>query len=139
MEESNRHDSNNHISSSETLSNPQNDRVMLSERSISIHSGPLPPASELSIYAALLPSAPDRILSMAEKQQNIHLEVIRNDYKYKSKGQLCAFGIVISSFALTACLAYVSEPLIGGIISFASIATVALAFIYGERTAKNKD
>ncbi len=109
------------------------DFIVSKTSSLMVHVGPLPPASELQAYKNIMIDAPEKIFAMAEKSQEHKMEKFRCYHQYKTRGQLFAFLIVMGSFALTGVLAYIGQPLIGGIISFASIASVALALIYGER------
>jgi uncharacterized membrane protein len=104
-----------------------------------LHAGPLPPAIELQRYKEIDPTFPSIIIDMAQKYQNHEMQMGKSYADFKKRGQNHALIVVISSFILTSFLAYIGQPLIGGIISFSSIATIAVAFIYGERVSKNKD
>ena len=96
-------------------------------------SGPLPPPSDLARYKEILPDAPDRILKMAEREQEHAFLLERRFLGYKSRGQVFAFFIVIASFLLNAYLATIGYPWRGLIISGFALAGIVGAFIYGRR------
>lgn len=62
------------------------------------HSGPLPEAAELQRYDAVLPGAADRIVTMAEKEQDFRHDGFRREQAVESLLTLLGqvFGIVIA-------------------------------------------
>ena len=104
-------------------------------RSIS-YSGPLPQASEFQLYEATLAGAADRILTMAEREQEERLktqrEYIQAGIKWKSRGQLFA-GILALMFCALACWLINKEQYIPATAVLGMIASLVYVFISGRR------
>lgn len=77
------------------------------------HEGPLPPAMEFASYGKTLPSAPERILAMAEKAQDrsdarkdrsldAEIEAWKRRQTQDTVGQWLGFTVVIAALALGA-------------------------------------
>ena len=69
-----------------------------------MHSGPLPAPSEFAAYGEVIPDAPERILKMAEKEQehrhaqdDAKTEILKQQQKYDNRNSLIGliFGIFI--------------------------------------------
>jgi len=71
-----------------------------------VHQGPLPPAEDFAAYEAALPGTCDRIMSMAEvqQQQQFTLNQARlvGDFKEARRGQLFALIVALSGLGLCA-------------------------------------
>ncbi len=98
-------------------------------RHTSLHIGPIPPASEMEEYAKVLKDAPDRILQMAEKEQERSIYMSKQFDAYKTRGQWFALLIVIAAFLLNAYLATIGHAALGTIISGTTLGSIIWAFI----------
>lgn len=114
--------------------------TMIQERS---HSGPLPDAETLIQYNSVIPEGADRIMRMAEKQQEhrMRLEnsVISSQSKQSNLGQW--FGLIIGLVGI-GCgtfLAYCGETTVGGIIAGGTVVSLVSVFVIGKRTQKSDD
>ncbi len=67
-------------------------QIMIARR---FHSGPLPPPSDLAQYNDIISNGADRIMAMAEKEQAVRHETIRQDQTFNRRGQLYGFISVI--------------------------------------------
>ena len=71
-------------------------------------SGPIPSPEDFQGYGQVLPSAPERILGMAEKQQNHRMEMERmianRDLRLSERGQI--FGFIITLLFLGAAILF---------------------------------
>lgn len=113
---------------------------MIQERS---HSGPLPDAETLIQYNSVIPEGADRIMRMAEKQQehrmNLENSVISSQSKQSNLGQW--FGLIIGLVGI-GCgtfLAYCGETTVGGIIAGGTVVSLVSVFVIGKRTQKSDD
>ena len=100
------------------------------------YSGPIPPAIELSKYKEILPTAPERILNMAEKDQsnsiNIQQKIIEYTHKEKRLGQILAFVSILLAFALGFYALNKNYPIIASIICGFTITSILAAYVLGK-------
>ncbi|MFA7448737.1 MAG: DUF2335 domain-containing protein [Weeksellaceae bacterium] len=101
------------------------------------HSGPLPDAESLIQYNSVIPDGADRIMKMAEKQQDhrirIETKLVSSQSKQSFLGQL--FGLIIGLFGI-GCgtfLAYSGETTVGGIIAGGTVVSLVSVFVIGKR------
>jgi len=78
------------------------------------HQGPLPSPEDFAAYEAVLPGACDRILSMAEAQQQ-HLFALNQarmdgDFKEARRGQAYAMILALTGLGLCAWTAWIHAP-----------------------------
>lgn len=98
--------------------------------------GPIPPAKEMKGYLESLPSAPDRILTMAEKEQTSRIEQTKYGMKLTFSlrliGQLCAL-IISLTFAGGAIILGLKDHdgLAGTMVGFTLISIVSV-FVIGR-------
>ncbi len=95
--------------------------------------GPIPPPSILQGYETIIPGAAERILVMAEKQQQhdhsiqkIMIEKHHGDFR---RGQYCAAVVVLALIAAGAFIAHLGQPIIGGILCATGLASIVTAFL----------
>lgn len=100
------------------------------------HSGPLPDSETLIEYNSVIPNGADRIMKMAEKQQehriNIEKDVIKSQSGQSLLGQW--FGLIIGIFGI-GCgtfLAYSGEKTVGGIIAGGTVVSLVSVFVIGK-------
>jgi uncharacterized membrane protein len=102
----------------------------------------LPPPEILARYSAIIPDAPERFLTMVEKQvdHRIHLEktVIESDTKNSKLGLWLGFIIALAFLLTSAFLILNGHELVGGIIGAVDIVALVTAFIYGSNNRKNE-
>lgn len=110
----------------------------------SYHSGPIPPAEEMRRYNEVIPNAAERILAMAEKEQNFRIELNQKKLNAnielhekvlcsKKLGQCFAFLTILLFFLLAAYLAYKEQYglavcAVGGIM-----ASIVGIFVTGKK------
>lgn len=112
------------------------------ERSIeqSFHSGPIPSPDTLEKYNAIIPNGADRIMRMAEKQQDHRIELektsITEHLLQSKRGQV--FGLIIGMAAIIAgssCILMGHEwP--GAVIGTGGITGLVSVFVYGKQQQK---
>lgn len=114
--------------------------TMIQERS---HSGPLPDAETLIKYNSVIPDGADRIMKMAEKQQehrmSIENKLIQSQTKQSGLGQW--FGLIIGLVGI-GCgtfLAYSGETTVGGIIAGGTVVSLVSVFVLGKKRQKSED
>ncbi|MBN6850391.1 DUF2335 domain-containing protein [Staphylococcus saprophyticus] len=95
-------------------------------------SGPLPEAQEFKDYEKALPGAGDRILKMAEKEQENRIELTKREQTkyYESNDKLTLIG-VISSTIVSVCgiagsviLGVMGQPWASGLIGVLSLGSI---------------
>lgn len=108
--------------------------------------GPLPPPEILKGYESILPGASERILKMAEKQQNhrMHIEetIVERQTRQSGYGQIwggvlaCLFGII------TFVLGYNGHDVLAGTIGTTTIVSLVVVFVlrkFPENDKSNKN
>ena len=106
------------------------------------HSGPLPDAETLIQYDSVIPNGADRIMAMAEKQQdhriNIETKVIISQNKQSGLGQI--FGLIIGIFGISCgtFLAYSGVTTVGGIIAGGTVVSLVSVFVIGKTRQRKK-
>jgi uncharacterized membrane protein len=101
-----------------------------------LRAGPLPPPRDLADYEKALPGSADRILAMAEKEQDRRLaradRQIDADIRDSGRGVVYAF-ILGMTCIIGGIIALIMGATAGAFISLAGLATLAGTFIYGTR------
>jgi uncharacterized membrane protein len=113
---------------------------------ISHHSGPLPRPADLAGYEAIQKGFAERIMQMAEKEQDGRLSsfknVIEKDYNLKSRGQHYALLIAVVLVAFAGLLAHLGDTESAAWVAGGGIAGVVGIFVTGRfisaRESKNK-
>lgn len=112
---------------------------MIVEQSVSQvlhHSGPLPRATELARYKEVDDSFPERIVRMAEKEQeNRHRaadETTQKDYKLKSRGQHYALALAALILAFAAYLGRLGDTNMAGKVAMATLVGIVGIFVSGK-------
>lgn len=104
------------------------------------HSGPLPSPETFQGYENVLPGAAERIITMAEKQQDHRMGLESkhlNEQLFQSKlGQI--FGLVISIVAIGAGthLTMNGHDTVGGILLGTTLISLVTVFVLGKRAQK---
>jgi uncharacterized membrane protein len=118
---------------------PGNNRIPLGQLIAlsALHVGPLPPAEELAKYERVLPGSADRIVAMAEKEQQHRHErqaiQVRAEARDSGRGVIFAFLLGLAAIVGGTLTAIFSSAWAGSVISLAGISTLVGTFIYGTR------
>lgn len=106
-------------------------------------SGPLPPASEVAEYNQVIPNGAERIMVMAEKEQQARLDEVKRAQKLDRKAlngynfrmafsPIAAFVLTGAAFSLGGYLAINGQPDVAKDIFRITIAAVVSAFLVGK-------
>ena len=96
--------------------------------------GPLPPPEVLEGYARLVPSAPERILQMTERQAAHRQEIERRNSRRPWFGILAGSLLALALLCLAGYALYLGEPLVGGLLGGVDVAGLVAVYIYGTRS-----
>lgn len=104
------------------------------------HSGPLPDADTLISYNSVIPDGADRIMRMAENQQQHRMAIEKIAISSQSRQSIVGqwFGLIIGIFGI-GCgtfLAYSGATTVGGIIAGGTVISLVSVFVIGKRIQK---
>lgn len=103
---------------------------------VSHHSGPLPRASELAKYKSIDNSFAERIVRMAEKEQefrhSIPDKVIKKDFTLKSRGQHYAMAVCFLVIIFASYIAYLGNTDMAGKIAIGTLIGLVSVFVGGR-------
>ena len=117
-----------------------NEIVRIEQRS---YSGPLPPPQVLADYEKTLKGSADRILQMAEREQearhSIDREIIGNAAKQHKRGQYmgCALVVVLAAMAFT--LGLLGHDWLSVMVFTGAIVSVAAIFVLNKVPKNHKE
>lgn len=104
------------------------------------HSGPLPDAETLIQYNTVIPEGADRIMKMAEKQQEHRMQIenkVINSQSSQSKlGQIFGLVIGVVGIASGTYLASIGETTVGGIIAGGTVVSLVSVFVLGKKVQR---
>jgi len=110
--------------------------------SIRSHSGPLPDAETLIKYDSIIPDGANRIMTMAEKQQNhridIESNVVKSNNGQSKLGQIFGLIIGIVGIGCGTYLASIGESTVGGIIAGTTVVSLVSVFVIGKAAQRKK-
>lgn len=113
----------------------KDDKITLSQ-----YSGPLPPSDEFQNYEEVLPGAADRIISMAEKEQEGRISAQHKEMRMlfisHIMGQIFAFILGLTGILGGSYLIINGHDLSGFAVFLSSLAAIVGAFIYRKKTVK---
>jgi uncharacterized membrane protein len=114
--------------------------TMIQEKS---HSGPLPDPDTLIKYSSVITDGANRIMLMAEKQQEHRMKletaVITSQSKQSNLGQWFGFLIGLVGLGCGTFLAYSGYSTVGGIIAGGTVVSLVSVFVIGKRSQKTKE
>lgn len=102
------------------------------------HFGPLPDSESLVEYNSVIPNGADRIMNMAEKQQqhriSIESKVIKSQSIQSFLGQI--FGLIIGLVGIISgtYLASIGATTVGGIIAGGTVVSLVSVFVIGKKS-----
>lgn len=112
--------------------------VVRSERFI----GPIPHPRHLAEYERVLPGSADRLMTMAEKDQNhrhaCDNTIIKAETDFMSRGQIFAMAALVLMLIFTAVFVLTGHEVAGGLVGGATLISVVLAFL-NRRQGKPTD
>lgn len=102
------------------------------------HSGPLPSAETLIQYNSVIPNGADRIMIMAEKQQNHRMaledKAVTSQLSQSKIGQIFGFILCLLALSASTYLGCTGHEAIGTIIGSTTIIAMASIFVLGKRS-----
>ena len=115
---------------------PQLVSMTLAAFSASYSSGPLPPADQIRAYEEVLPGSADRILSMAERQQehrqSLEKVTVEGAANRSWWGMRLGFVIAVIVVGIGAGAIFTGHALAGFAVIIAQTAILAGVFVYGR-------
>ncbi|SEF42315.1 Predicted membrane protein [Xylanibacter ruminicola] len=104
--------------------------------------GPLPAPEDFKAYQEVLPDAPERILSMAEKQLNhrtdIEKTIVEKNLSLSNRGQWMGFILAILFLIASMILAFTGHELLSSIIMGSTLLGVLVVFVLNKLPWFNK-
>lgn len=127
---------------------PQQNDAYIERIEASFHTGPIPPPGTLEQYNRILPNAADRIISMAEREQehrhkmqeklvNAQVNDAKQERDERRLGQIFGLSIGVVSIVSGSITAILASPLAGGFIGSAGVVGLVSVFVLGRREQKN--
>ena len=81
-----------------------------------VYEGPLPPAGEMAKYESICNGAADRIIAMAEKEQQIKESVVKSEMSCMRLGLYFGFFLLVGIISLTAWAIYLDKQWVAAIL-----------------------
>lgn len=120
----------------------QSGQIIHQQAELSIQSGPLPPAEELGKYEAICPGAADRILTMAEKQQQhrftLEGRAVQDQGVRSRYGLLTGLNVALASIGGGVYCISTGHDIAGGTIVTGSIVSLVSVFVIGSKSQKEE-
>lgn len=118
-------------------------KVLTIASRIQHYQGPVPPPDILKGYEEILPGAAERMLSMAEKEQNhrhqidttettIEKSFHRDEAKRDARGQYIAAFLAVFSLSISTYLSLQGHSVIAGVIGGTTVIGLVSAFVVGR-------
>lgn len=125
---------------------PKEQQTILSRGIFAIqqsYRGPLPPAKEFKEYKEVMPDAPGRILTMAEKNQDHRIQLNnkseRHDFIKTVLGQVFAFVLSIAFGGGAIYLGTEGHDWLAGILGCTTVISLATIFVLNKMPDSNKN
>ncbi len=106
--------------------------------------GPLPPPEILAAYKTVLPGSPERVFTMAEKEQqhrhDVENAMISGALKQQTKGQVLGFILALLFGAASFILGLKGQTWLAGILGTSTVIGLAVVFVLNKqphRDSKN--
>lgn len=104
------------------------------------YSGPIPSPRALQEYEGILPGSVDRILKMAESQQEHRMQMenkaISEQLSFNKRGQILGFVIFLIGIGVAILFAYWDMKNFAGIFLTVTMGTLISIFVLGKRDSK---
>lgn len=109
----------------------------------STHSGPLPSPDDLKKYNTIIPNGADRIMVMAERQNQHRIEiekaVIKSNNHQSSTGQWMGFILGLGCISASVYMGVNNQPWLGGILGGSTIIGLVTVFVLGKKAQKEEN
>ena len=116
--------------------NGQSHKIVRTRESVALYSGPLPQPEMLEKYASLVPDAPERILRMAERQNEHRTEMekifIRGNFESEKRGAYFGFIIPIVGMICGTWIILSGKDITGFSTMFIALLPSAGSYVYGQ-------
>jgi uncharacterized membrane protein len=104
------------------------------------YQSPIPPPEILEHYERILPGAMERLLHMAESQEEHRIEseklALRSGISRANRGIAAGVFVVVVTLACGAFAFYEHQQIGGGIVSVSGLAALAGVFVYGTNSQR---
>ena len=113
-------------------SKPPSGSIVTRHQQVSVsYSGSLPPARELQAMAQIDPDFPNRIMHMAEKEQEFRH---RFNMSLAVRAQYMTGAVVFAGLAAAVIIAFSGSTIASGAIAISTIVSAAVASLWGRKT-----
>lgn len=117
-------------------------RLVQAQVQASITRGPLPPPETLIRYNEAVPNGAERIMVMAEKQNDHRIgqetRVIGEDITRQRWGLGFGFIVALAGLAAATAISIFANPVAGVVVAALDIGSLAGAFVYGTRSSREE-
>jgi uncharacterized membrane protein len=100
------------------------------------HSGPIPSADELEHLERITPGLADRVVAMAEKEQDMRhgttRDVVTKEFALRGRGQFFALIALFALLAVVCYIAYLGDPKNAMLLGIGTIGAVVAIFVTGR-------
>jgi len=107
------------------------------------HSGPLPSPDDLKKYDVIIPNGADRIMIMAERQNqhriDIEKSIIKSNNTQSGTGQWMGFILGLGCICASVYLGVNNQPWLGGVLGGSTIIGLVTVFVLGRKAQKEED
>jgi uncharacterized membrane protein len=104
--------------------------------------GPLPPPEALKQYDETIPGAAERILAMAEKQQEhrskLEKMIVEERIHQSANGQIFGFILALVFGGISFGVALIGYPILAGTLGCSTILGLAVIFVLGKKPSLMK-
>ena len=116
----------------------------LGDRAAIVHaqmefSGPLPHPQTLRQYDEVLPGAAERILRMAEKQQDHRIGIDQSGVRRANWGLGAGFSLSVLGLGLTALLVMHGHDIAGSVLGSGTFLSLVGTFVYGSKVRSQEN
>jgi uncharacterized membrane protein len=123
-------------------SEPQQRRLIQAQVEASVTSGPLPPPEVLIRYNEAVPNGAERIMVMAEKQNDHRIKqeakVIDEDIRRQRWGLALGFIVALAGLAAASYISVYASPIAGAVVAALDLGGMVGAFVYGSRGRRSE-
>lgn len=123
------------------LPNESDRRVIEAVVTERMFQGPLPPPEFLAAYKQVLPDAPERIMAMAEREQqhrhNSDDKMIKGAISQRSTGQVLGFILALLFGVASVILGLNGQTWLAGILGTSTVIGLAVIFVLNQQPRKN--
>jgi uncharacterized membrane protein len=106
--------------------------VTIGQTTFALTTGPIPPPEQLAAYDQIVPGAANRILTMAEHEQNGRLSILTAQVRQSARGQWMAFTLALCFLAASVWVTLAGSPIVGGVLGGTTVVGIVAMFITGQ-------